>query len=189
MALMTLEEAQSIKSDASIEDVLAIEVAIRELTNNRFYREINGKPTVRFYNVVIKDDGRIGLSSSDALFGIRIGDRIELGGTRYNPELLTVKELNTEDNTITVKEKEELLKEDTRGMFITLVDYPADVKQGAKELLSYKEKMKGITGLKSVSMARVKQTYYDVNADDTVDGVPASVFSFIDKYYRLSWGV
>lgn len=189
MALMTLKEAQAIKKDATIEDVLAIETAIRELTNNRFYREVNGRPAVRYHNIQINDDGRIGLSSSDALVGMRVGDRIELGGSRYNPELLTVEELDTNDNTITVKEGKELLKEDTSGMFITLVNYPADVKQGAKELLSYKEKMKGATGLKSVSMARVKQTYYDVNAEDTVDGVPASVFSFIDKYYRLSWGV
>lgn len=186
---MTLEEAQAIKKDATGNDILAIETAIRELTNNRFYREINGVPTVRYYNILINGDGRIGLSSSDALVGIRIGDRIELGGSRYNPELLTVEEIDTSDNVIKVKEEEELLKEDTSGMFITLVHYPADVKQGAKELLSYKEKMKGTTGLKSVSMARVKQTYYDVNAENTVDGVPKSIFSFIDKYYRLSWGV
>lgn len=187
MALMTLEEAEVIKSDASIEDVLAIETAIREITNNRFYREVNGQPAVRFNNVVV-ESGSIVLSGSSTLLGLRIGDRIELGGSHYNDELLTVKGLDTDKGIIKVEEEKDLLDEDTSRMFITLVDYPADVKQGAKEILNYKEKMKGTIGLKSVSMARVKQTYYDVNAQDTVDGVPKSVFSFLDKYQRLSWG-
>lgn len=187
MALMTLEEAQSIKSDASLDDVLAIETAIRELTNNKFYREVNGQPAVRFINVIV-ESGSIVLSDSSTIFGLRIGDRIELGGSRYNDELLTIKEIDKELGKIKVKEADELEDEDTPRMFITLVRYPADVKQGAKEILRYKEKMKGTVGLKSISMARVKQTFYDVNASDTVDGVPASVFSFLDKYQRLSWG-
>lgn len=181
---MTLEEAQTINKDAVIEDVLAIEVAIRELTNNRFYREQNGKPAVRYHNVTI-EDGEILLN--EAPQGLRKGDRIELGGSRYNEELLTVKEIQKDNKRILVEEADDLLDEDG-PLFITLVHYPHDVRNGAKEILKYKKKMADKVGLKSVSVARVTQTYYDVTANDNVDGVPASVFSFIDKYKRLSWG-
>lgn len=180
---MTLEEAQTIDKDATNEDILAIEVAIRELTNNRFYREQNGRPAVR-YDVAIKD-GEILLDAPP--LGLRKGDRIELGGSRYNEELLTIKEIQKDNKRIIVEEADDLLDEDG-GLFVTLVQYPHDVKNGAKEVLKYKEKMADKVGLKSISVARVTQTYYDVTANDNIDGVPASVFSFIDKYKRLSWG-
>lgn len=180
---MTLEEAQTINKDAVIEDILAIEVAIRRLTNNRFYRELNGKPSVR-YKATIKD-GEIILNKPP--LGLRKGDRIELGNSSYNEELLTIKEIQKDSKRILVEEADDLLDEDG-GLFVTLVQYPHDVKNGAKEVLKYKEEMADKTGLKSVSVARVTQTYYDVTANDNVDGVPASVFSFIDKYKRLSWG-
>lgn len=184
MVLMTLDEAQTINKDAVIEDVLAIEVAIRRLTNNRFYRELNGKPSVRYTKVSIID-GTIQLKDSPQ--GLRKGDRIELGNSSYNEELLTIKEIQKDNKRIIVEEADDLLDEDG-GLFITLVQYPHDVKNGAKEVLKYKEKMADKTGLKSISVARVTQTYYDVTANDNVDGIPASVFSFIDKYKRLSWG-
>lgn len=181
--IITLEEAQKVKPDVREEDIKSLETAIRKITNNRFYREVNGRPAVR-HNVSIKDGAIV--SRSDFM-GIRKGDRIELSGTHYNPELLTVDGI--EDKKILVKENEELLDESRAGMFITLIHYPADVKAGVKNILAYQHKMGDKVGLKSISIARVTHTYYDVTANDNVEGIPASLFDFIRKYERISWGV
>lgn len=180
--IITLEEAQKVKPDATEQDLLSVEAAIRQLTNNRFYREVNRQPAVR-YNVEIKDGELI--TRSD-IQGIRVGDRIELAGTYYNPELLTVE--SVEGKKILINKAEELLDEKRSGMFITLIQYPADVKAGVVNLLKYQHKMGDKMGLKSISIARVTHTYYDVTANDNVEGVPASLFDFIRKYERISWG-
>lgn len=59
---------------------------------------------------------------------------------------------------------------------------------GAKKVLEYQHKVGNKIGLKSTSVVRVTHTYYDVTEKDNVEGMPASVFSFVDKYKRLQWG-
>lgn len=184
MGFITLEEAKAINEDITQDEIDSLEVAIRELTNNRFYRELNGLPAVR-YNVERIKDGNLILGNTVPA-GLRVGSRIELSGTRYNDSLLTVKEASK--GLIKIDEADDLLDEDTVGLFVTLVHYPADVRSGALDVLSYKDEIGGDRNVKSITVSRVRKTYYDLERGSSVEGVPAFLFDFIDKYQKLEWG-
>ena len=42
-------------------------------------------------------------------------------------------------------------------------------------------------GLKSKTVARMSETYFDQNSTETIAGYPAAMMSFIDKYRRMRW--
>ena len=70
---------------------------------------------------------------------------------------------------------------------MTLVEYPADILSGVVKLLKYDAKMGDKLGLKSESVSRMSKTYYDVNASENIEGYPAALMSFLDKYKELRW--
>lgn len=176
--IITLEEARKIDSDLTEDDLLGLEVAIRELTNNNFQ---NTK--VRFgVSEVIEPDT---IKVNGTIKGLRLGDRIELNNSDYNDSLHTVSELH--DNKIKVV-SDDFLDESNHSMIVTLVKYPQDVKNGVKKLLEYDKKTVGNIGVKSRSISRVTETYYDVTSGENINGYPTSLFDFITKYKKMRWG-
>lgn len=176
--IITLEEAQKLDSNITEEDLLGLEVAVRELTNNNFQ---NVRVRMRVKEIIEPDT----IVLTQLAYGMRIGDRIELNNSAYNERLHTVDEIA--GNTLKVSD-DSLLAELTRGMIVTLVKYPADVKSGVKKLIEYEKKTAKNLGVKSRSIARVSETYFDVTSGENVNGYPSSLFSFIKKYRKMRWG-
>lgn len=71
--------------------------------------------------------------------------------------------------------------------FLTKIEYPADILSGVRKLLTYDAKMRDKVGLKSKTVSRMSETYYDQNSGESVNGYPAALMSFINKYKLLKW--
>lgn len=122
----------------------AIESVIRKYTNNNFQnRCIRSICSV----IVTKLFGSI--------TGLKVGDTIEINNSRFSDGLHVVEAI--EGNFITVESN--LL--DEPQVFVTKVEYPADVIQCAVDLLEWSVKYGGKVGVKSETLSRHSVTYED----------------------------
>lgn len=179
--IITLEEAHKIDETLTEDDIEGLEIAIRELTNNNF-QKIHGK-MLRFTVVELVEPNLIKISNLP--IGLRVGDRVEVNNTLYNKQLHTVKSLSDEGIEVV---GEPFISEKDRDLIVTQVRYPLDVKNGVKKLLEYDKKTAGNIGVKSRSISRVTETYYDVTSGENINGYPTSLFDFINKYKKMRWG-
>lgn len=175
--IITLGDARAIDDSITQEDLDAFEVAFRSLTNNSFQNK-----HIRFKDIEFVGENLIAVK--DPIVGIRTGDTIEVNYSHYNDGLYVVEELTGKQIKVQGKP---FFVANTSGSMITLVQYPADVKAGLKKILSYNLKMADKIGIKSESISRMSTTYYDVNASETVDGYPAALVSFLQKYEKMRW--
>ena len=175
--IITLGDARAIDDSVTQEDLDAFEVAFRSLTNNSFQNK-----HIRFKDIEFVGENLIAVK--DPIVGIRTGDTIEVNYSHYNDGLYVVEELTGKQIKVQGKP---FFVANTSGSMITLVQYPADVKAGLKKILSYNLKMADKIGIKSESISRMSTTYYDVNANETVDGYPAAMVSFLKKYEKMRW--
>lgn len=176
--IISLIDAQKINPDVDQDDLDAFEQSVRGLTNNNFQNK-----RVRFEDITFTAPNIINVF--EELEGLRLGDTIEVNYTAYNDGLYVVKELT--DSAIIVEGDPFISTNSTKAM-ATLVSYPADIKQGVKKLIKYDLDMVGKTGIKSRTVARMSETYYDVNANDNTEGYPSSLLSFLNKYEKMGWG-
>ena len=175
--IITLGDARAIDDSITQEDLDAFEVAFRSLTNNSFQNK-----HIRFKDIEFVGENLIAVK--DPIVGIKTGDTIEVNYSHYNDGLYVVEELTGKQIKVQGKP---FFVANTSGSMITLVQYPADVKAGLKKILSYNLKMADKIGIKSESISRMSITYYDVNASENVDGYPAAMVSFLQKYEKMRW--
>lgn len=175
--IITLEEAEKLDPKIEQDDLDAFEQSIRALTNNNFQNR-----NVRF-QVESLDEPNV-ITLVEKVRGLRIGDTIEVNYSDYNDGLFVVDEIL--DKAIKVQGKP-FLDEETRGIIVTKIEYPADVKRGIKKLIEYDLKMGDKVGIKSETISRMSKTYYDVNAKENIDGYPANLLSFVSKYEKVRW--
>ena len=175
--IITLGDARAIDDSITQEDLDAFEVAFRSLTNNSFQNK-----HIRFKDIEFVGENLIAVK--DPIVGIKTGDTIEVNYSHYNDGLYVVEELTGKQIKVQGKP---FFVANTSGSMITLVQYPADVKAGLKKILSYNLKMADKIGIKSETISRMSTTYYDVNASETVDGYPAALVSFLQKYEKMRW--
>lgn len=175
--IITLEEAKKHYKAATQEDLDGIEQAIRELTNNPFQNR-----NVRFRQ--IRFDSETKIVVHDELFGLRSGDTVQVSGSTLNNGLYLVKEVEA---TSLIFERANFFIGSDSGAYITKVEYPADIIAGVVKLLKYDAKMINKIGLKSKSVSRMSETYFDQNSGETINGYPAAMFAFINKYRLLRW--
>ncbi len=171
--LMDIHKARAIDVTITEEDLKGYEIAIRNTTNNNF-QNLNTRKSV------VKMDADI-VTLNSTMQGTSVGDTVEINGSKYNDGLYTVIELVGN----TVRLDKDLYIESHTGAKLTKISYPADVIRGIKEIIKYDVKMADNKGVKSRTIARWSETYYDVNASDSVEGYPGSLFKFLDKYRRL----
>lgn len=176
--IINLEDAEKIDENITQDDLDAFETAVRALTNNNFQDK-----NVRFKKIEIKEPNIIVVD--DEIKGLRKDDTLEINYSQFNDGLYTIDEINA--NEIKVIERS-LFDEINSDMMLTLVSYPADIKQGIKKLIEYDTKMSGKIGIKSETISRMSTTYYDMNAQENIDGYPAALLSFLGKYEKMRWG-
>lgn len=175
--ILELTVAQKIDPSITQQSLNAYEQKVRTLTNNHFH--VSG---IRLKGLNIDDQGMIELPSDFP--GLFENDTVEISGTRYNDGLFSVAEINVGSVKLTGAR---WVPEKAKNAYLTLVCYPDDVLDGVSKLIEYNAQMASKTGLKSKTVARMSETYYDVNSTDNVDGFPKSMFSFLDKYRKFRW--
>lgn len=150
--------------------IAAIENLIRSETNNNFQQK-----KLRFY--AASSGGQLVCTLP---FWLRAGDTIEINES-VNEGLYTV--VCSEGGEIGLDRQ---LYDVTRNM-VTKVVYPEDVKEGVLNLLQWEFNMRSKTGIKSESLSRHSVTYYDMNAENSEDGYPASLIGFLEPYRQMRW--
>lgn len=159
--------------DAVLEDRLqALELFVRGYTNNNFQL----KGTGRIADVVG------GLFSVEALNPYKVGDTVHVSGSEKNDGLYTIKEAT--DHTFRVNEP----TRDEIDIFVTLVDYPADVKMGVVELLKYDLENREKAGIQSETISRHSVTYKVPDATNTSKGYPKHLTGFLERHMKARFG-
>ena len=175
--ILSLIEARAIDAAINQEDLDALETSVRELTNNNFQNV-----HIRFKGIEFVGNNLIAVN--DPIVGLKVGDTIEVNYSHYNDGLYVIESIDGKQITV---QGTPFFVANTSGSMLTLVQYPADVKAGLKKILSYNLKMADKIGIKSESISRMSTTYYDVNASEAVDGYPAALVSFLQKYEKMRW--
>lgn len=150
----------------------ALELLIRGYTNNNFQ---------------VRGTGRIadvygGHFEVEALNPYEVGDTLQISGSDMNDGLYTVKE--ADDHSFSVNEK----TRDEIELFVTLVEYPADVKMGVVELLKYDLEGREKAGVQSETISRHSVTYQTQDASNTVRGYPLHLMGFLNHYKKARFG-
>lgn len=175
--IITLKEATELDSTITQDDLDAFETSVRELTNNNFQNK-----HVRFNNVSFV--GASTILVKEVIRGLRVGDTIEVNYSHYNDGLYTVASIAGKQITV---EGAPFFEADSGRAMVTKVEYPSDIKRGIKKLIEYDKKMANKIGIKSETISRMSTTYYDVNANDNIEGFPSSLLSFLKKYEKMRW--
>lgn len=175
--IISLEDAQKIYPAITQDDLNGLEISIRKLTNNPFQNRRARYEKIRF-------DTEDSFSVLADIEGIRKGDTVQISSSKWNNGLYVVEEVD--GGTVTVQNGKLFPGYNPRA-FVTKVEYPADVLAGVRKLLAYDAKMQGKIGLKSKTVSRMSETYFDQNSGETVNGYPAAMMSFLNKYRLLGW--
>ena len=175
--IITLGDARAIDDSITQEDLDALETSVRELTNNNFQNV-----HIRFKGIEFMANNVIAVK--DTIVGLKVGDTIEVNYSHYNDGLYVIESIDGKQITV---QGTPFFVANTGGAMLTLVQYPADIARGIKKLIAYDKKMASKIGIKSESISRMSTTYYDVNASETVDGYPAALVSFLQKYEKMRW--
>lgn len=176
--IISLDDAQKIYPDVTQEDLNGIEKAIRTLTNNPFQNR-----RVRFKQIRFENETTIAVL--DDIQGLRAEDTIQVSGSKWNDGLYVVDAIDGQ--LINLEGNPRLFMGTDPAAFLTKVEYPADILSGVRKLLTYDAKMRDKVGLKSKTVSRMSETYYDQNSGESVNGYPAALMSFINKYKLLKW--
>jgi len=161
------------EGDQALEGRLqALELLIRGYTNNNF--QVRG--TGRIADV---SGGRFYV---EALNPYEVGDTLQISGSEMNDGLYTVKE--TDDHSFSANEK----TRDEKDLFVTLVEYPADVKMGIVELLKYDLENREKAGVQSETISRHSVTYQALDNTNTVQGYPLHLMGFLKRHMKARFG-
>lgn len=176
--IITLDDAKKIYPGITQEDLDGIERSIREETNNPFQNR-----HVRYCNLRFESENEVLVF--DDLEGLRSEDTVQISASKWNDGLYVVDSVN--GNLIKLKNDPRFFVGNQPEAFITKVEYPADIISGVRKLLTYDAKMRDKVGLKSKTVSRMSETYYDQNSGESVNGYPAAMMSFLNKYRLLKW--
>lgn len=147
----------------------AIEQTIRSYTNNNFQNR-----KIRSAGVVSSSK----LNVINKLYGLSIGDTVQITESMFNDGLYTVKGI--EENAI-VLDKELI---DEGYVLITKVEYPDDVIECCINLCEWEVKNRGKVGIKAETLSRHSVTYFDQDASNQMNGYPVSLLGCLKPYRK-----
>ena len=176
--IITLENAQKFNPSVTQEELDGVEKAIRKEANNPFQNL-----AARFHQLIFENENKIIVF--DDVEGLRKGDTVQVSNSKWNDGLYVIESI--EGNSITLQGEPRLFSGSNKEAFITKVEYPADIIAGVQKLLQYDAKMVDKIGLKSKTVSRMSETYFDQNSTESIAGYPAAMMSFIDKHRRMRW--
>ena len=161
--LQEISELSTISSNQLLGMCEGIEDFIRHYTNNNF--------TVKnmTYNTPIIE-GKL----REVLPVFKAGDTVLISNSKYNNGVYVINDINGTLN-------KELYDED--GVKVTMVKYPASIKQGVIKLLQYDAKMGAKVGVASESLSRHSISYQS-QGSDAVGGYPAYLMTFLKPFMK-----
>lgn len=175
--IMSVEEfrqyADTDASDAVLEARLqALELFIRGRTHKNF--QVKGTGVIA--------DVVGGLFTTDAPIPYNVGDTIQISGSEKNDKLYTVKEVDEHSFRVNERTRDEI------DVFVTLIEYPVDVKIGVVELLKYDLENREKAGIQSETISRHSVTYQTQDASNTVQGYPMHLMGFLQRHMKARFG-
>jgi len=147
----------------------AIEQTIRSYTNNNFQNR-----KIRSAGVVSSSK----LNVINKLYGLSIGDTVQITESMFNDGLYTVKGI--EENAILLDK--ELI--DEGYVLITKVEYPDDVIECCINLCEWEVKNREKVGIKAETLSRHSVTYFDQDASNQMNGYPVSLLGCLKPYRK-----
>lgn len=175
--ILTLKEAQDVKTSVTVAELEALEATVRSYTNNNF---INLATKITDVTVT----GNTVLVSGNLSVFI-VNDTVQVFGTGVNDGLYTVKSVS--DTGLSLEVKRGLISGTWHEGGIARVDYPADVKNGVMKMLAYDVATADKVGIKSETIGRMSTTYYDNTANESIEGYPSAYLNFLKKYRKIRW--
>ena len=163
--LLTIPEFANMPLPQLKRQMAAVESIIREHTKNNFQNRL-----VRF------EAETEGMTLKGTHPYLRTGDTVQISES-VNNGLYVVERIADSVTTVDAE------LHATAHNLITKVEYPADVIDGAIELLKWRVKFGEKIGVKSESISRHSITYYD-NAAQTTNGFPVSLMGFLQPYMK-----
>lgn len=164
--LKAMDDFKDIDEETLERKLIAIEKAIRSYTHNNFQvREI------RFKGSSIEN-----MVNSKHPF-IKVDDTIQITQS-VNDGLYVVTEVA--DKTVTVDKT----LYNTGQNVCTLVRYPEDVIEGAIKLLKWDIEKADKIGIASETLSRHSVSYVNMDASNTINGYPTSLFGFLKPYMK-----
>lgn len=185
--ITTLEKAKQLlgisdtSKDLDIKEKLkSLEVTIRNLTNNKFLDiRVRASRTLTFD----AESKTITITGDNFLSkGFRIGDSIDIDECLLNKGIFTIATVTNSSITVV----EDIFDEESRTL-VTKIVYPYDLVQGVIKLIQYDLKMGDKIGVKRETVARYSVDYYDINSTESIEGYPAALMKFLNKYKKLRW--
>ncbi|MCL1949752.1 MAG: hypothetical protein FWF59_08475 [Turicibacter sp.] len=175
--IIPLEEALGINPKATQDDLDGLEQMIRGLTQNNFFNPYAQGLVGKLEN------NQIHLVSLAE--GIEVGDTVGIHGSRFNDGLYEVMGVQGRDISIGGRFKAETAQGGSQSPRVYLVEYPADIVRGVRELLRYDAKMADKVGIASEKISRWTVSY-NVGGDSE-GGYPKELMQFLDPYRKLRW--
>jgi len=170
--IISLTDAQLINSNLTPVDLDGMEASVRRLTNNNFQNR-----GVRF-NLIAVNGLSNALTVDRLVHGLRAGDTVEINDSVDNAGVYTVTQIDGDKIVV----NEDLLPGKERAI-VTKVEYPADIKAGVLKWIQYDVDHAKHEGVKSRSVGRVNETYFDT----TSSKYPDSYMSFLTPYKKMRW--
>lgn len=166
------DEFNGVTDELLIMKLNAIEVAIREHTNNNFQVRACRAKAITSGNTLVTDD---------VVTMFKVGDTVQISKSQYNDGLYVIK--NIVGNAITL-DKELNGKE---LCLATKVQYRDDVIAGAIEMLKWdcgKSSTKKKQGIASETISRHSVSYQQYDGTNTIKGYPSALLGFLEPYMR-----
>lgn len=163
------EDFPDVKETKLIKKLKAIEKAIRKYTNNNFM-DIKFRAYGKIENGVL-------LLNAFPYFAEK--DNIELSHC-LNDGVYTIDFIV--QNQINLVEEVNLF--DCSNVMVTKVVYPEDIQEGVKNMLKWDLGLRNKVGIKSETISRHSVTYFDMDANNSLKGYPASLLGFLEDYIK-----
>ena len=152
----------------------ALELLIRAHTNNNFQIRAFRAVAVAMQEHELLCNGNV---------PFQVGDTLHITESEFMPDqLVTV--ASVDGSTITVNEK----LYDESGVVITKVQYPADVKLGAINLLKWELTNRDKVGIASETISRHSVAYFNMDGDNSIMGFPRALLGFLRPYMKARFG-
>lgn len=163
--IMTADEFrtyhQTDENDTVLENkLLAIEMMIRKYTNNNFQNRN------KRFETGIKN----GKFTREYPY-IKEGDTIQITESELNNGLCLFY-----DCGMNLLDEEHCL--------VTKVEYPADIKMGASNMLAWDLENRDKVGIQSETISRHSVTYFNMDGNNSIIGYPKSLIGFLKPYKK-----
>lgn len=157
---------QDINESQLIQRIKGIERLIRDETNNTFQeRRIRFKAPSED-NILLGDNPYLA-----------VGDEVEITES-INEGLYTITQIDDQGIHL-----DGSLYPQNHNL-VTKIVYPEAIRSGVLDMLRWEYTMRDKVGIKSESLSRHSVTYYDMDANNSLNGYPVALVGFLEPYYK-----